>query len=963
MKRLTIIFAVLLTATSIMADEFKIGKLTFETISPTEVSLKEVDIDISKVYLSETIDYQGNTYTLTEIGYKAFEDCSSLISVTIPNGVTSIESTAFRYCSSLTSVTIPNSVTSIGVAAFGDCSALTSVTIPNSVTSIGSDAFGNCSSLTSVIIPNSVTEIGDDAFANTALFNDPTNWDNGALYINDCLIAVDASVVGNYKIKENTRLIGGGAFGDCSALTSVTIPNSVTSIGDYAFSGCKSLSSVTIPNSVTSIGNFAFIYCSSLTSVTIPNSVTSIGWDAFSGCKSLKSVTIPNSVTSIGWEAFANTALFNDPTNWDNGALYINDCLIAVDATFVGNYKIKENTRLIGGGAFYDCSALTSVTIPNSVKIIGEGAFSGCKSLTSVTIPNNVTSVGRKVFCRCSSLTSVTIGGGLTEVGEEVFANCSSLTSVTIPNSVTEIGGAAFYDCSSLTSVTIPNSVTRIGWEAFEDCSALTSVTIPNSVTWIGYEAFKGCPSLTSIIVASDNITYDSRNNCNAIIQTATNTLIAGCHNTIIPNSVTRIGVQAFKGCSSLTAVTIPNSVTSIGDQAFDGCSSLTSVTIPNSVTEIGIEAFCGCTSLKHITIPKSLESMGETAFCESFAYATKATDNIVTDESIEQEIANDNHFVDLGLPSGTLWKSTNERGLYSYDDAVSQFANKLPTIEQFAELITCCDYYWNGAGYTFVGTSGESITLPAEGLGFSTGEVKWAGERGFYWSSTPKDYRTACGIDFYSQNIDSFDTSTRSGYESVRLVSAFSDNTTPTTQTRMGDVPNQYSIKKDLVGRVVREREDGYAGGTMVITLNENNIKSIEIVNQSSMGPYLKYDVNLVLQENGGALTVSCELQYERNQYSEWQLKIVLSKQINYIETGYYDEYITIGDVWGPLVGLDKLPIINRSDITLVVGGVYFDGTVWKKFYHSLPANEKTDVIADWKIYDVKIHFVELPF
>ena len=917
MKKLGILLLTCITALNLWADEFKIGKLTFETISPTEVSLKEVDIDISKVYLSETIDYQGNTYTLTEIGSGAFGNCSSLVSVTIPN-----------------------SVTSIGDYAFSGCKSLSSVTIPNSVTSIGEGAFYGCTSLTSVTIPNSVTSIGIEAFANTALFNNPTNWDNGALYINDCLIAVDASVVGNYKIKENTRLIGGGAFCDCSALTSVTIPNSVTSIESAAFR-----------------------HCSSLTSVTIPNSVTSIGWDAFWDCSSLTSVTIPNSVTSIGSGAFSNTALFNDPTNWDNGALYINDCLIAVDATFVGNYKIKENTRLIGGGAFEDCSALTSVTIPNSVTSIGDYAFFGCKSLTSVTIPNSVTSVGRKVFCRCSSLTSVTIGGGLTEIGEEVFANCSSLTSVTIPNNVMSIGGAAFDDCSSLTSVTIPNSVTSIGWEAFRGCSSLTSVTIPNSVTWIGYEAFKDCPSLTSIIVASDNITYDSRNNCNAIIQTTTNTLIAGCHNTIIPNSVTRIGVQAFDGCSSLTSVTIPNSVTSIGDQAFYGCSSLTSVTIPNSVTEIGIEAFCGCTSLKHITIPKSLESMGEAAFCESFAYATKATDNIVTDESIEQEIANDNHFVDLGLPSGTLWKSTNERGLYSYDDAVSQFANKLPTIEQFAELITCCDYYWNGAGYTFVGTSGESITLPAEGLGFSTGEVKWAGERGFYWSSTPKDYRTACGIDFYSQNIDSFDVSTRSGYESVRLVSAFSDNTTPTTQTRMGDVPNQYSIKKDLVGREVREREDGYAGGTMFITLNENNIKSIEIVNQSSMGPYLKYDVNLVLQENGGALTVSCELQYERNQYSEWQLKIVLSKQINYITTGYYNEYITIGDVWGPLVGFQKLPIINHSDITLVVGGVYFDGQVWKKFYHSLPANETTNVIADWNIYDVKIHFVELPF
>ena len=236
-----------------------------------------------------------------------------------------------------------------------------------------------------------------------------------------------------------------------------------------------------------------------------------------------------------------------------------------------------------------------------------------------------LTSIGNSAFINCSSLTSITIPNSVTSIGNEAFSGCSSLAPITIPNSVTSIGDKAFSGCSSLTTITIPNSVTSIGDYAFDDCSGLTSVTIPNSVTSIGFAVFSFCSNLTSIIVDSENTTYDSRDNSNAIIETSSNTLIAGCNSTVIPNSVTSIGEGALYGCSKLTAITIPNSVTSIGAYAFSYCASLTSITIPNGVTSIEEGTFIACSSLTSVTIPNSVTSIGEQAFnnCKSLTSVT----------------------------------------------------------------------------------------------------------------------------------------------------------------------------------------------------------------------------------------------------------------------------------------------------------------------------------------------------
>ena len=316
-------------------------------------------------------------------------------------------------------------------------------------------------------------------------------------------------------------------------------------------------------------------------------------------------------------------------------------------------------------------------------------------------------------YSQREDIKKVEIKKGVTTIGKYAFRECKGLTSITIPNSVTSIGNDAFYGCSALTSIEIPNSVTKIGNLAFYECGKLTSIFIPKNVKEIGERAFSQCNTLSSVNVAEENKYYDSRGNCNAIIQSNNNTIIAGCCNTIIPNTVTTIGYSAFAG-SNIASIFIPGNITRIDTDAFYECSGLSSVVIPHSVKSIGDWAFCGCKNLKDVTIHVNNQL---TIGIYAFSY-TDLTTLTMYGESLPNSVA-EGFVIDNTYKTTTLSISYSLYNKYRSTEPWNKFKNiKWDTTANMIDGISCTEFspdIYKQISYirNFNNTSWQSLYIP----------------------------------------------------------------------------------------------------------------------------------------------------------------------------------------------------------------------------------------------------------
>ena len=685
MKKIALFICTLICANILIAQpDFTIGSITYRVTSRNTVKVHDYNDSDSVSVIPSTVTYQGETYTVSSIESYAFDSCTNLTSVIIPNSVTSIEHSAFYDCASLTSIIIPGSVTSIGYRAFQGCRNLTSITFSNGLNSIDDKAFLGCRSLTSITIPNSVTHIATSAFQNCnnlrTLYFNAVNCSNFALdmrfleygeappfyncpistiYIGDNVQRIPAyfsygiDSLTSITIPNSVGIIGEGAFQECSGLHSIVLPNSLSFIADNTFNGCTSLDSIIIPNTVSSIGNNAFENCSSLDSITIPNSVTSIGTAVFKGCTSLGSIIIPNTISSI------------------------------------------ENN------AFENCSSLDSISIPNSVTGIGTAIFKGCAGLNFINLPDSITNIGNESFRNCSNLTSITIPGTVSSIGNNAFNNCSNLREViSLADIPPSLGSSCFSNISNDATVKVPcirlqsymssswtnyfsniegmcdgvdtiihayicpgDTYTENGFNvsvagtyfdtlqtANNNDSIISLVLMMNQISTTTINAtiyggdvynqngfnvslpgtytdtlqnINGCDSIVTLILAWDNSkrVYITDSGNKLYLEITSDTM----PRTVAVTSYSATSPDSLVIPSTVTYNGTTYSVTKIYSSAFNQSALLSAIVIPNSVTTIGDFAFWDSPNLTSVIMGDSVSNMGKNVFnkCISLRHVT----------------------------------------------------------------------------------------------------------------------------------------------------------------------------------------------------------------------------------------------------------------------------------------------------------------------------------------------------
>ena len=463
------------------------AKAFYYNKSIEEVSLSTENLEEIKNYaffMSEnlkTFNVAGGT---TSVSYNSFSGCVSLESVVFDRGgISYIAGWTFEGCSSLKEISLSEELSFIGEKSFYGCTDLEEIELPDSVTSIGCDTFGNCSSLKTIRLPEGLAHIASGVFKG-------------------------CSVLESITLHSNLKSISNGAFSNCTSLDSIYYTGTVSDWCSISFTNSSAspfnyvdkfyindmlVTDAVIPDGLTKINDYTFYNYKSLQSITIPDTVTHIGASAFEGTSNLLDIKVSNKLEYIGKNAFYNTGFYKDPANWDNGLLYLNSNLIAVDKEKLNpDCRLYTKTKLIASHVFYKCFDINAITIPESTEYINDYAFFDCDGLTNVTIPEKVKHIGNAAFYGCTNLKRITFNEGLKEIGDDAFLSCVSLQEINIPSSVTVIGEGAFANCTAVKEVKLNDGLDRIPKQAFEGDTNLNQLEIPGTVTSIDPTAFSG---------------------------------------------------------------------------------------------------------------------------------------------------------------------------------------------------------------------------------------------------------------------------------------------------------------------------------------------------------------------------------------------------------------------------------------------------------------------------------------
>ena len=638
-----------------------IGNSTSVTIPNTVTTIGD-----SAFYNCTNITSIAIPDSVTTIGNSAFNYCRRLASVTIPETVISIGEYAFYYCISLTSVEIPHAVSFIGRGAFGACYSITSIFIPDSVLIIGEYAFSNVN-----LIIYLGQALGGPWGANRALL-----YSEGDFIYSDSTkteLGIYTGHSANVIVPNSVTTIWQRAFHENDSLRTIIISDSVTTIEDYAFYNCQNLAKVTFGSSISNINSYAFASCSMIDSLIFlcqtPPFISSL---AFYNVPSDIAIIVPchtwiyyNSYNANLFEGNATIEEAAGCVEYDfwavspsNDTLYyriMDSSSVRVvhprsDLSWVGiswpvgqliipatvEYEsIEYQVGSIAEGVFLYDTAITSLSLPYTIDSIGSAAFAFCTHIDTLIYdidsciglnPYSEGNFNSQVFYGDNNISTIILGNHVKVIPEaSFFYYTNNLSSLHLGDSVTWIGNYAFYGLTNIDTLIIPNSVTSIGSQAFMGSeqslyggatSRLKTLIIGASVDSIGELAFALHTELDSISVVAENTTFDSRNHCNAIIRTSTNTLVLGCQSTVIPGTVTAIGEGAFAATRHLRTITLPYSLQTIGSRAFILCDSLSSISFPSSLSSIGELAFNGCYGIDSVTISSIVPpSLGYGAF------------------------------------------------------------------------------------------------------------------------------------------------------------------------------------------------------------------------------------------------------------------------------------------------------------------------------------------------------------